>query len=636
MTTMSFKRKLTAILSADVVGYSRLMGEDEAGTLKTLEIYKGVMSDLIRQHRGRVVDSPGDNVLAEFASVVDAVQCAVAVQKELQARNSELLENRRMQFRIGINLGDVIEEEERIYGDGVNIAARLETLADPGGICVSKAAFDHIESKLPLGYEYLGEQTVKNITKPVGAYRVMMEPRVTMKAEGKEGERPKAQGVRRNPIVLGALAAIVVLVIAAGVWQFILRPASPPTEVASKEKMAFPLPDMPSIAVLPFVNMSGDPKQEFLSDGISEEIISALSKVPRLFVISRQSTLSYKGKPVKVKQVSEELGVRYVLEGSVQRSADRIRINAQLIDALTGHHLLAERYERDLKDLFALQDEITMKILTGVQVKLTGRGAGGGGEKYYKGKQGLDCYLKIMEAAGIRLRWNIEANNLARRMTEEAIATCPENPMIYVALGWVYNTDFVLRNTKSPQETIEKGIELAQKALAMDDSIAIAHALLANLYNNKGEYDKAIAEAERAVALDPGGTSALNSYAQSLSAAGRPEEAIPFYQKAIRLDPVGGSFLYRGLGMALRNTGRLEEAVSAFKKAIQLAPDDIVAHITLAVTYIMMGRKEEARAEAAEVLRTNPKFSVDDYVKSIRSKDQRDKVGNAMREAGLK
>jgi adenylate cyclase len=231
---------------------------------------------------------------------------------------------------------------------------------------------------------------------------------------------------------------------------------------------------------------------------------------------------------------------------------------------------------------------------------------------------------------------NIEANNLARRMTEEAIATCPENPMIYVALGWVYNTDFVLRNTKSPQETIEKGIELAQKALAMDDSIAIAHALLANLYNNKGEYDKAIAEAERAVALDPGGTSALNSYAQSLSAAGRPEEAIPFYQKAIRLDPVGGSFLYRGLGMALRNTGRLEEAVSAFKKAIQLAPDDIVAHITLAVTYIMMGRKEEARAEAAEVLRTNPKFSVDDYVKSIRSKDQRDKVADAMRKAGLK
>ena len=292
MAEEKFRRKLTAILSADVAGYSRLMAEDESATVKTLETYREVMSTLIMQHRGRVIDSPGDNLLAEFTSVVDAVQCAVAVQKEFQARNTELPENRRMEFRIGINLGDVIEEGDRIYGDGVNIAARLEGLAAPGGICISKTAFDQIESKLPLGYEYLGEQTVKNIAKPVGAYHVLMEPRVT---------------------------------------------------VAGKEKRALQLPKEPSIAVLPFANISGDPEQEYFSDGLTEEIITALSKVYNMFVIARNSTFAYKGKPVKVQQVGEELGVRYVLEGSVRKAGDRVRITAQLVDAATGGHLWSER-----------------------------------------------------------------------------------------------------------------------------------------------------------------------------------------------------------------------------------------------------------------------------------------------------
>ncbi len=335
MADEGFKRKLTAILSADVEGYSRLMSADEAATVRTLTAYRKTMTQLIQQYRGRVVDSPGDNVLADFASVVDAVQCAVAVQKEIKARNDELPENRRMQFRIGINLGDVIEEEDRIYGDGVNIAARLEAMAEPGGICVSKTVFDHIESKLPLGYHYLGEQNVKNIPKPVGAYRVVMEPRVTMEEE-EEKKKP-----------------------------------SPAVESASLEKMAFPLPDNPSIAVLPFDNFSGDPNQEYIADGFTENIITALSKIPEIFVIARKSTFTYKGKPVKIRQVSEELGVRYVLEGSVQKADDRMRITAQLIDALEGHHLWAERYDRELRDLFALQDEIAMKILTALEVKLT-------------------------------------------------------------------------------------------------------------------------------------------------------------------------------------------------------------------------------------------------------------------------
>ena len=369
MATEGFKRKLAAVFSADVAGYSRLMGEDEAATLTTLEAYKQVMFVLIKQHRGRVVASPGDNVLAEFASVVDAVQCGVAVQKEIQARNAEFPENRRMQFRIGINLGDVIEEGDSIYGDGVNIAARLESLADPGGICVSKTAFEHIEAKLPFGYEFLGEQTVKNIAKPVGTYKVLMEPRVTVKAEAEA--KPKV-GARRKPMFAVLLG---VLVVAVGCRRvLVLRPSALPDRRWRKpprQRMAFPLPDKPSIAVMPFVNMTGEQSQDFFCDGLSESLITALSKVPQLFVIARESTFSYKGKAAKISQVSEELGVQYVLEGSVQKAGDRVRVTAQLIDALKGHHLWSERYDRSLKDIFDLQDEITMKILTELQVKIT-------------------------------------------------------------------------------------------------------------------------------------------------------------------------------------------------------------------------------------------------------------------------
>jgi len=421
------------------------------------------------------------------------------------------------------------------------------------------------------------------------------------------------------------------------IWKISFKPA--PIKVASIERMAFPLPDKPSIAVLPFANLSDDPEQEFLSDGITENIITALSKVPRLFVISRQSTFFYKGKPVGVKQVSEELGVRYVLEGSVQRSNERIRISAQLIDALTGHHLWSGRYDRDLKDIFALQDEITIKILTATRVKLTDGEQASIAEKHFTGPQGLNCYLELMEGIGYVQRWNLEDNNLGRRMIEEAIALCPENPVGYISLGWAYHHEYALGSTKSPQETIDKSMELAKKALALDDSIAGAHALLCQLYVTKGEPDKAIAEGELAVALSPGGADTLSEYAWSLNAAGRSEEAIPLFQKVIRLNPYGKFTLYRGLGVALANKGRLEEAVSAFKKAIQGSPNDIMSHLNLAAAYSRMGREEEARAEAAAVLRINPKFSLDTYAKRLPpSMDQsrRDAYINNLRKAGLK
>jgi adenylate cyclase len=631
MADEGFKRKLTAILSADVEGYSRLMAEDEAATVKTLATYREVMTSLIKQHRGRVVDSPGDNILAEFSSVVDAVQCAVAVQNEIQAQNAELPDNRRMEFRIGVNLGDVIDEEDRIYGDGVNIAARLEAMADPGGICVSKTAFDQIETKLPLGYEYLGEQSVKNIPKPVKAYRVLMKPDAAGKVIGEK--RFLGRYSRRT-----AMAALIILVMVVGGlvgWNIYLH-QSKKVEPASVEKMAFPLPDKPSIAVLPFVNISDDPKQEFLSDGITEMIITALSKVPNLFVIARNSSFTYKGKAVKVKQVSEELGVRYVLEGSVQRSADRIRITVQLIDALTGHHLWAERYEGDLKDIFALQDEITLKILATIQVKLALR-LSVGLDKFFKGKEGLDCYLKIAEGLNYNVRFNIGDNNLARRIAEEAIAMCPEVPSAYYLMACVYSVKYWL-GCESPQECIDKAVEMAQKAISLDDSYSQAYGLLGFLYCQKREYDKAIAEGERAVLLNPTDALVIAYYASSLFYAGRPEEAIPLLQKAIRLNPIGSNWYYQALGNAYFATGRLEEAVSEYKKIIHRMPNYISAHTMLAATYSEMGRENDARAEVEEVLRINPRSSLRYRAKILtiyNDKSVRERILYALRKAGL-
>ena len=498
MATEGFKRKLAAVFSADVAGYSRLMGEDEAATLTTLEAYKEVLFVLIKQHRGRVVSSPGDNVLAEFASVVDAVQCGVAVQKEIETRNTELPESRRMQFRIGINLGDVIEEEDSIYGDGVNIAARLESLADPGGICVSKTAFEHIEAKLPFGYEFLGEQTVKNIAKPVGTYRVLMDPRVTVKAETEI--KPKV-GARRKPLFAALLGVLVVAVGAAVFWYLLPSPARPPVEKASKDRMAFPLPDKPSIAVMPFVNMTGEQSQDFFCDGLSESLIMALSKVPQLFVIARESTFSYKGKGAKISQVSEELGVQYVLEGSVQKAGDRVRVTAQLIDALKGHHLWSERYDRSVKDLFDLQDEITMKILTELRVKIT---EGETVRIHAKGTNNLQAYLKVLEAD-----WATEIKRPKRRMLwpngfyEEAVELDPNYAYAHIELAFTLTMDVWLGVSESPQETLSNAMKSAQKAVELDNSSAEAQSALADALMLLRQYDKAIEAAERAVTLNP-------------------------------------------------------------------------------------------------------------------------------------
>ena len=629
MITTSFKRKLTAILSADVAGYSRLMGEDEAGTLRTLNTYKEVMGSLIQQYRGRVVSTAGDSVLAEFASVVDAVQCAVEIQQVLRAKNAVLPETRRMEFRIGINLGDVIEEGDSIYGDGVNIAARLEGLAEAGGICISGSAYEQIENKLPLRYEYLGEHEVKNIAKPVRVYRAKIET-----GEPPEG-KVKAKVKSKNWKYLAIAATVVVIIAAAALWQFVLRPTHPPVEVASKEKMAFPLPDKPSIAVLPFVNMSDDPKQEFFSDGITEEIITALSKVPRLFVIARNSTFTYKGKPVKVKQVSEELGVRYVLEGSVRKSGDKVRITAQLIDAITGNHLWAERYDRDLKDIFALQDEITLKIIQALQVKLT---AGEQAHVIGKGTENLNAYLKTLQAFEQFLRMNKQGSTMAKQLAKEAIALDPKYARPYAVIAYSHMLDLWFRFSESPEESMKLAVDAAQKALVLDDSDSLTHSCFSALYIMQRQHDKAIASAERALELSPSGGRALSSFGTALIYACRFSEAVQYFEQAIRLDPFPPSSLFRNLGAAYRGIGRYEDAIVQYKKALKLEPDDLFIHLGLAHTYIKLGREKEAQAEAAEVLRIYPKFSLEHYAKTLPLKDQSvaDDSIACLRKAGLK
>ncbi len=625
------KRKLTAILSADVKGYSRLMQDDEEATVQSITAYREVITDLIQGHDGRVMDAKGDNVLAEFPSVVDAVRCGVKIQEELKVRNDELPENRRMEFRIGINLGDVIEEGETIYGDGVNIAARLEGLAEGGRICISRTAFDQVKNKLDVGYEYLGEHSVKNIVEPVRVYKVLTEPEYAGRVIREESPKPS----RWQP---KATTAIVILFVVAGaltVWNFYFR--RPSVEPASVEKMAYPLPDKPSVAVLPFDNLSDDPKQKYFSDGLTEEIITALSKTEQLFVIARNSTFSYKGKPVKVQQVAEDLGIRYVLEGSVRKDAGRVRITAQLVDAIKGSHLWAERYDRDMKDVFAVQDEITQKVVTALQVKLT---EGEQALVYSRGTTNLQAFLRLLKGREQINRWNIEGNALARETIKQVISLDPKYAVAYYLLAITHHRDVFNRSTSNPRESIAKAIKLTQKAIVLDDSLAEAHGLLGWLYviSRQHEHEKGIAQAEQALALNPNSDGAYKWLGVTLNYAGKHEEAITLHKKAIRLNPFPPTTLiYLNLACDYRDAERYEEVIPICGKALQKEPDLIFAHTLLASSYAQMGKLKEARAEAAEVLRIDPKFSVGYLCKKLPYKYDvdRKRVRDSLLKAGL-
>ena len=606
------KRKLAAILSADVVGYGKLMANDDTATVTTLQEYRAAIARLVEHHEGRVVNAPGDNILAEFPSAVEAVQCATKIQKILEGRNLELSPERRMAFRIGINLGDVIEEADgTIYGDGVNVAARMEALAEAGGICISSKVLDEVEGKLDFGFDFLGEQPVKNIEKPVRVYRVRS-------AAASVGGVAQAGRTWRRPAAIIAAVAVVLLAIGGVVvWQFTQSPepkttaeavgeVAPETEVASVERMAFPLPEEPSIAVLPFNNMSGDASQDYLADGIAENLIAALSQLPNMFVIARNSSFTYKGQAVKVQEVAEELGVRYVLEGSLQTSGDEVRVTAQLIDALSGDHLWAARYDRTLADIFALQDEITLNIGEALQIELTE-----GAQAYYgrRGTQNLEAWLNYWRGQEAFYRFTREGVAATRRYLSKAVEIDSEYALAWVLLGRTFWLEAVAGWTDSHDETVAQGIVHAEKALSLDVSLPDAYALLALLNLRLNRLDDAIAFAERAVALHPNHADAVIAVAFVMVFHGRYQEAIAHGKKAMRLNPHYPPNYLFALEETYRLTGRYEEQIELSRRYMARTPA-VFPRMRLIYGLMKLERLEEVRAEVRSLLEAHPDFSL--------------------------
>jgi adenylate cyclase len=632
MTTDKSKRKLVAVVHADVKGYSRMMGEDEDHTVRTLASNRQEMSRLVKFHRGWVRDTAGDGFLLEFTSVVDAVMFAVEFQREMKERNAHLPDGKRMEFRIGVNIGDVIYDGGTIYGDGVNIAARLESLADAGGICISGAAYEQVKKRLDVGFEYVGDKSVKNITEPVSTYKVLLEARKG--AESREKSRQAKPWAWRVSYFIAA-AICVVVVASVGIWYFHFHSVSPPDKVPLAEEPTLKLPDKPSIAVLAFDNLSGDPKQEYFSDGITEQIITGLSKMPHLFVIARNSSFAFKGKPVSVQEVGRKLGVRYVMEGSVWKQGDRVRVTAQLIDAQTGGHVWSEQYDRDSKDVFAIQDEVTLAIMRAMRVQLTdGEQAALWQRKVLTTNR--EAFEKYLQGRKYVYQATAGANAKARQLEEEVIALDPRFALGYATLSLTHLVDAIYGWSKDPNESARKAYELANKALSLDDSLDFPHSLLGGLYAHMREYDKAIAEAEKAVELNPNGDQAMAWLGYILNYAGRPEEAIIVIEKAMRLNPIPVAWYYQILGTAYRLTNQYDRAIASLEKGLRIQPEHAICLIELVAAYSLAGRQDDARKTAAEFLRLNPKSSVEVFAKQYKDPAVQEQLINALRKAGLK
>jgi TolB-like protein/class 3 adenylate cyclase len=587
------QRKLTAILSADVKGYSRLMGEDDESTVDTITAYRRIVTELINTHQGRVVDTPGDNILAEFGSALNAVNGAIEIQRTLEIENGKLPDDRRMEFRIGINLGDILHKDDRIYGDGVNVAARIESLADPGGISISRGVFDQVKRKIRHGFEYLGEHNVKNITEPVRIYRILSAPEFEGKVIGEPATRP-------TPIKKST--AIAMILIASVVLFWMVYSPHFGRESTSITKVTAPELEKASIAVLPFDNMSNDPEQDYFSDGIAEDIITDLSKISGLIVIARNSSFAYKKKSVNAQQIGQELRVRYLLEGSVRKVGSQVRINAQLIDASSGHHLWADRYDGDMSDIFALQDQISRKILSALALKLTVSQQKALADKGTDDIQAYDSFLKGWQ--GYRLLTKAGFAE-AKLHLEKAVELDPEFSRAYAALAALY---WKAVQTASPE--LREGLGLTSRAArnavrnkphllvkkAMRNPTALAHGLMSQMYLFRYQHDEALSEIEQAVAMDPNDPELYAWMSHILWLIGQNSKAIESAKMGLRLDPNNPTAYLNNQARAYLPDGNLEESLMVLERAKRLNPELSGSFaLTESIIYGIQGRKEEAR-----------------------------------------
>jgi adenylate cyclase len=581
MSVQGPERRLAAVLAADMVGYSRLMEVDERGTLARLKTHRIELIDpAIEKNHGRIIKTTGDGMLVEFRSVVDAVLCATEIQRRMARRNADVSPARWMQFRIGINLGDVIAEEGDILGDGVNIASRLEMLAEPGGICVSAAVRDQVDHRLDdVAFEDLGDKSVKNISRPIRVFRVRLETDPTTASDG-------------------------------------VKEAAVTTAVSRK----------PSIAVLPLVNMSGDPEQEFFADGLSEDIITELSRFHDLLVISRNSTFVYKGKAVKVQEVAREFGVDYVLEGSVRKAGDRIRVTVQLIDAETDRHIWAERYDRQLEDIFAIQDEMTRAIVA----TLPGRVEAAKHDRAKrKPTDNMAAYECVLTAKALHHRSVREDNAEARRLLDRALALDPNYAHAHAWKACVLGQSWIYGWSENSDATLQQVVAELEIALALDDNDSDVHRILAAVNLTRDDHDRASYHQERALALNPNYDLVVVQQGELLTWLGRPEEGIDWIRKAMRLNPCHPERFWNHLGRACYCAEKYAEASEAFSR---IARPDCTHHAFLAATFAQMGNAVAAAAHAAEVLRRDPGFSVATYLATQHYK--RD-VDRQRHEAGL-
>jgi adenylate cyclase len=565
---MVVSRRLVAVFAADVEGYSRLMGVDEVGTLKGLTERRAILDRIIGEHRGRIANTAGDSVLAEFGSAVDAVHCAVEAQTVLAEANSSQAPDRRICFRIGIHIGDVLVRAGDLFGDGVNIAARLQSIAKPGGVCISGATYDQVRKVLPVTFADLGVQQVKNIQEPIKAYQV------SASNEARELDRASVIEAESLP----------------------------------------PLPEKPSIAVLPFHNMSGDPEQEYFADGMVEEIITALSRFKSLFVIARNSSFAFKGKAIDIKEVGRRLGVRYVLEGAVRKAAGKVRITGQLIDAITGVHIWADRFERDLTDVFALQDEVTVAVVSAIQPKLLQTEIAIAARRRPENLTAYDFYLRAMQQYYLSSREGlVEAITLARR----ALELDPRFGLAAALAGHCHTLNVLWGYTIDPQFDREEAIRLLRLVLSIDDSDpdTLASASVTLVYM-VGDHESAIETSDRAVALNPNSFNAWHYRGWVYTTAGLSEEAVPSFERAMRVSPVD-PLLHRalaGIGFAFIELRRFDEAIVAGKKAQRRNPSYSPAYRCLASAFAHLGRDAEAREAAARLLGVDPAFTISAWI----------------------